>query len=160
MVSALSAAGLGIHLFSVFTNALVVYIIGVMSEGLAGDGIPDDRRVALSQDQDGQEFRMRRFGAMAQVAKLLVYALILWTLKASLLYYFSVRITVSHIVLRRNQQITRADLWPRRVTFLGQDRECGPAWDCSWSRSWEAWHRCSQAVDHFRTFGNCIRIQA
>lgn len=39
---------------------------------------------------------MRRFGAMAQVVKLFVYALVLWTLKASLLYYFAVRLTVGN----------------------------------------------------------------
>lgn len=74
---------------------LAVYIIGVITEGMAGDGIADDRRLALSQDSDGQEYRLRMFGAMAQVVKLFIYALILWTLKASLLYYFAIRLTVS-----------------------------------------------------------------
>lgn len=64
---------------------------------MANDGLSDAQRAALEGDQEGQEFKLRRFGSMAQVVKLLIYALVLWTLKASLLYNFAIRLTVSGV---------------------------------------------------------------
>lgn len=78
-----------------YINVFAVYALGVLMEGLATDGLSDEQRLALWMDRDGEEYRMRTSGAMAQVVKLFTYALILWTLKASLLYYFAIRLTVS-----------------------------------------------------------------
>lgn len=72
-----------------------VYVIGVKAEGLANDGIPDDRRAALAQDADGQETQLRLLGSKAQIVKWFLYALVLWLLKGSLLHFFAVRLTVS-----------------------------------------------------------------
>lgn len=77
-----------------YINVFAVYALGVLMEGLATDGLSDEQRLALWMDRDGEEYRMRTSGAMAQVVKLFTYALILWTLKASLLYYFAIRLTV------------------------------------------------------------------
>lgn len=74
---------------------LTVYIIGVIAGGMANDGLSDAQRAAIVSDPDGQEFHLRTFGSMAQIAKLLIYAFVLWTLKASLLYNFAIRLTVS-----------------------------------------------------------------
>lgn len=79
----------------IMLTPLSVYIIGVETEGLANDGLSDEQRAALAADPEGQEFKLRRLGSMAQVVKLCIYALVLWTLKASLLYNFAIRLTVS-----------------------------------------------------------------
>lgn len=72
-----------------------VYIIGVTAEGLANDGISDDRRAALAQDVESQETKLRLLGSKAQIAKWFLYALVLWLLKGSLLHFFTIRLTVS-----------------------------------------------------------------
>lgn len=79
---------------NMLTNSLV-YIISVSAGGLANDSISEERREALARDgEDSQEFQLRALGSKAQLAKWLLYALVLWLLKSSLLHFFAVRLTV------------------------------------------------------------------
>lgn len=72
-----------------------VYIISVLAEGLANDSISDERRAALARDgKDSEEFQLRALGSKAQLAKWLLYALVLWLLKSSVLHFFAVRLAV------------------------------------------------------------------
>lgn len=73
----------------------LVYIISVSSEGLANDSLSEERREALARDgENSQEVQLRQMGSKAQLAKWIVYSLVLWLLKASLLHFFAVRLTV------------------------------------------------------------------
>lgn len=73
-----------------------------MAEGLANDGISEERRAALAADGDSQEVMLRALGSKAQVVKWLLYGLVLWLLKGSLLHFFAVRLTVRprHLLLK------------------------------------------------------------
>lgn len=78
-----------------------VYIISVSAEGLANDSISDERRAALAQDgKDSREVQLRALGSKAQLVKWLLYALVLWLLKSSLLHFFAVRLSVCSIPSR------------------------------------------------------------
>lgn len=119
-------------------TCLLVYIIGVEAEGIANDGLSDVQRAALASDPDGQEFRLRRFGSMAQVAKLFIYALVLWTLKASLLYNFAIRLTVGSSLIFRlyrklhRESMSEADARSNRAMCLARGRELGSVLGYSW----------------------------
>lgn len=76
-------------------TCVLVFVIGVVSEGLSNDAVSDERRAALAQDgPSSQEFQLRAIGSKSQIAKWLLYALTLWLLKGSLLHFFSGRLTV------------------------------------------------------------------
>lgn len=111
---------------------LTVYIISVETEGMANDGLSEEQRAALAGDSNGQEFKLRRLGSMAQVVKLFIYALVLWTLKASLLYNFAIRLTVSDFFHRMTVgYMTEADFFSNRVMCLEQERGPGSVLVCS-----------------------------
>lgn len=78
-------------------TAVLVYVLGVMAEGLANDGISDDRRAALAADGGSQEVMLRVLGSKTQLVKWLLYGLVLWLLKGSLLHFFAIRLTVCHL---------------------------------------------------------------
>lgn len=84
----------------------IVYIIGVTAEGLANDSISEARRAALIRDGVGsQEVQLRALGSKAQISKWILYALVLWLLKSSLLHFFAVRLAVRWALLSINHSI-------------------------------------------------------
>lgn len=86
-----------------------MYIISVTAEGLSNDGITDDRRAALAADPESEEVRLRGIGSKAQVAKWLLYGLVLWLLKGSLLHFFAGRLTVCFPLLNHNKYLLQQD---------------------------------------------------
>lgn len=62
--------------------------------------MPPERREQLARDgEDSLEVQLRSLGAKAQLTKWLLYALVLWLLKSSLLHFFAVRLTVCFATL-------------------------------------------------------------
>lgn len=98
-----------------------VFIISVNAEGLSNDGLSDDRRAALAADPDSQEAKLRHLGSKAQVAKWLLYGLVLWLLKGSLLHFFAGRLTV-----RRPCPTSSNEQWTQLMMFRVAFRDPSP----------------------------------
>ncbi|PON30800.1 hypothetical protein TGAM01_v200220 [Trichoderma gamsii] len=65
----------------------LAYSVGHVANGLANNGMTDAQRAALSPDDP--EFRLRIMGSKIQLAGWSTYSTLLWTLKASLLVFYT-----------------------------------------------------------------------
>lgn len=73
----------------------LVFIITVSARGLANDNISEARRADLArQGVNSLELHLRGLGSKAQLTKWVLYSLVLWLLKSSVLHFFAVRLTV------------------------------------------------------------------
>lgn len=70
------------------------YLISVTYAGIANDSISDERREALADNTSSHEYMMRVIGSKLQLVSWIAYAMVLWCLKGSLLYFFLGRLTV------------------------------------------------------------------
>ncbi|PSR83420.1 hypothetical protein BD289DRAFT_370042, partial [Coniella lustricola] len=80
--------------------ALNVFTIDVVAEGLSNNGMTDEHRWLLANDGTySQEYQLRVLGSKAQLVKWFLYALTLWLLKGSLLYFFSAWVGAGFLLL-------------------------------------------------------------
>ncbi|KAI8630336.1 hypothetical protein F5Y19DRAFT_429732 [Xylariaceae sp. FL1651] len=68
----------------------LAYAVGAAAKGLANNGMTDEQRIAL--DPSSSEYHLRVVGCRIQLAGWSTYSALLWTLKASLLFFY-IRLT-------------------------------------------------------------------
>lgn len=74
--------------------AATAYHINITYAGIANDSMSDEHRAVLSHDPRSPEYMMRVNGSKMQLGCWIAYAMVLWCLKGSLLYFFLGRLTV------------------------------------------------------------------
>ncbi|KAK7421592.1 hypothetical protein QQX98_002059 [Neonectria punicea] len=76
---------IGIMFYTVQAN--LAYSIGNVAQGLANNGMTDAQRLALSPDD--QEYQFRVIGSKIQVAGWTTYSALIWSLKLSMLFFYT-----------------------------------------------------------------------
>ncbi|KAM5349277.1 hypothetical protein ACJ41O_005784 [Fusarium nematophilum] len=69
------------------TQTSLAYSIGNVAQGLANNGMTDAERSALSPTD--QEYKLRIIGSKIQVAGWTIYSALIWTLKLSMLFFYT-----------------------------------------------------------------------
>ncbi|KAM0559927.1 hypothetical protein ACHAPJ_003877 [Fusarium lateritium] len=76
---------IGIIFYTIQTT--LAYNIGILAHGLANNGMTDAERAALSPNS--QEYDFRIIGSKIQVAGWTIYSALIWSLKLSMLYFYT-----------------------------------------------------------------------
>ncbi|KAK7429438.1 hypothetical protein QQZ08_004030 [Neonectria magnoliae] len=76
---------IGVMFYTVQAN--LAYSIGNAAQGLANNGMTDAQRFALSPDD--QEYQFRVIGSKIQVAGWTTYSALIWSLKLSMLFFYT-----------------------------------------------------------------------
>ncbi|KAF4964559.1 hypothetical protein FSARC_7518 [Fusarium sarcochroum] len=76
---------IGIVFYTIQTT--LAYNIGILAHGLANNGMTDAERAALSPSS--QEYDFRIIGSKIQVAGWTIYSALIWSLKLSMLYFYT-----------------------------------------------------------------------
>ncbi|KPM36929.1 hypothetical protein AK830_g9632 [Neonectria ditissima] len=78
-------AGMSQMFYTVQAN--LAYSIGNVAQGLANNGMTDDQRLALSPSD--REYELRVIGSKIQVAGWTTYSALIWSLKLSMLFFYT-----------------------------------------------------------------------
>ncbi|KAF7550891.1 hypothetical protein G7Z17_g5398 [Cylindrodendrum hubeiense] len=76
---------IGVMFYTVQAN--LAYSVGNVAQGLANNGMTDAQRSALSPED--QEYQFRVIGSKIQVAGWAIYSALIWSLKLSMLFFYT-----------------------------------------------------------------------